>query len=76
MYTVTFRSARGADDASALVAVHAACEAVDGVDRTSVIEYLPSIEGYAEGLTRSDPEDWVIAEADGEVIGYGRANIW
>jgi mycothiol synthase len=76
MQTMTFRPARGAEDAPALIAVHDACEATDGVDRTSVIEYLPRVEGYAEGLTRSDPEDWVIAEMNGEVVGYGRANIW
>ena len=75
MNTTKFRSPTGADDAAALVRIHELCRAADGHDPISLLEYRPTLAWYQDELTGSNPADWVIAEVDGAVAGYGHA-LW
>ena len=69
---LTFRSTRGASDAANLIAVHTACAEVDALLTESAEEYAGNLGWYNHALENSDPKDWVIAELDGAIVGYGQ----
>ncbi len=73
--TLTFRPTRGARDAANLIAVHTACAEVDALLEDSAEEYRPDIGWYSHDLEKTNSQDWVIAELDGEVVGYGHT-LW
>jgi mycothiol synthase len=75
MDSIQFRSAQGPDDAAALLTVHARCAAADGDDPHSLLAYRPTVDWYRDELATSDPDDWTIAEADGQIVGYGHT-MW
>jgi mycothiol synthase len=70
--TITFRSTRGASDAADLIAVHTACTETDALLTESAEEYAGNLDWVKYALERSEPKDWVIAELDGEIVGYGQ----
>lgn len=72
---MTFRSARGASDAANLIAVHAACAEVDALLADSAEEYRANLDWYNHDLEQGDPKDWVIAELNSEIVGYGHT-LW
>lgn len=41
----------------------------------SAEEYRPTLEWYTHDLEKTNPQDWVIAELDGQVVGYGQT-LW
>ena len=75
MSSVKFRTTVGASDADHFIAVHHARAATDGVDPDNLEEYNPDLEGYREVIASSSPEDWLVAEHEGEVIAYGQT-LW
>jgi mycothiol synthase len=72
---LAFRSTRGASDAADLIAVHAACAEVDALLADSAEEYRANLDWYNHDLEKTDPKDWVIAEQNGEIVGYGHT-LW
>jgi mycothiol synthase len=70
--TLTFRSTRGPSDAANLIAVHTACTETDALLTESADEYAGNLDWVNNALKHSDPKDWVIAELDGEIVGYGQ----
>lgn len=70
-----FRAAHGPADAPALLEIHARCRAADGSDPFSLLEYRPTLPWYQHELANSNPADWVLAEVNGAVVGYGHA-LW
>lgn len=70
-----FRTTVGAPDAEHFIAVHQARAATDSVDPDHPEEYNPSLEDYREAVASSSPEDWLVAEHEGEVVAYGQT-LW
>ena len=73
--TLIFRPTRGASDAADLIAVHTACAEMDAILEDSAEEYRPNLEWYSQELEHSNPRDWVIAELNGKIVGYGHT-LW
>jgi mycothiol synthase len=73
--SLIFRQTRGASDAAALIAVHTACVETDALLEDSAEEYWPTLEWYSHDLAKTDSRDWVIAELNGQVVGYGHT-LW
>ncbi len=68
---LTFRRFQGEEDYPKMAAVIEASKAVDQIERTNSVEEIA--HSYSH-LVNCDPrQDMIFAEADGEVIGYGRA---
>ena len=70
-----FRSTYGASDAADLIAVHTACAETDALLEDSAEEYRPDLEWYQHDLEKTNPRDWVIAELNGNIVGYGHT-LW
>ncbi len=73
--TLIFRATRGASDAADLIAVHTTCAEVDALLEDSAEEYRPDLEWYSHDLEKTNSQDWVIAELNGNVVGYGHT-LW
>ncbi len=73
--SLTFRPAYGASDAPDLIDVHTACTEVDALLKDSAEEYRPTLEWYSHDLTKTNPQDWIIAKLNGNVVGYGHT-LW
>ncbi len=75
-----FHPIRGEQDADALYAVRAGCAARDQIDPLSTLEGVPSREQIAEMLSNAVTEHrqdcWLVAQVDGQVIGYIRIINW
>ncbi|MBN1139416.1 MAG: GNAT family N-acetyltransferase [Anaerolineae bacterium] len=75
-----FRPIRGEPDADALHAVHAGRLVRDAVDPMSTYEDCPSRASLATDLaqacTDGRQDDWLVAEVDGEVVGYSQIDAW
>lgn len=76
----TFRPARGAADAEALLAVRQGCAAHDGHDPLSSVESPTTQEGLSHALLDLEAHGALdrlcVVEAGGEVIGYGGFYNW
>ncbi len=70
-----FRPTHGESDAADLIEVHTACAEVDQLLEDSAEEYRPDLEWYKNDLKKTNPQDWVIAALDGNVVGYGHT-LW
>jgi mycothiol synthase len=74
------RPIRGEEDAPDLVAIHLARKDHDQVDPLSTLESIPSLESMQTALThamaKGQQEDWLVAEVDKRVVGYGRIASW
>ncbi len=70
-----FRPTHGESDAVDLIEVHTACAEVDQLLEDSAEEYRPDLKWYKNDLQKTNPQDWVIAELDGRVVGYGHT-LW
>jgi GNAT superfamily N-acetyltransferase len=71
---LTFRHFRGPSDYPAMAAAIAASADADGVERADTVD---DIARAYEHLSNCDPyQDMIFAEADGQVIGYGRCFWW
>ncbi len=69
---LVFRRYRGPEDFPGMVAVYDACRPVDGYEWPTSVEDLA--RSFAH-MTHCDPhQDMIIAEVDGEMIGYGRGS--
>lgn len=69
-----FRRFQGAADYPRMLAVIEASKVADQIER---VDSLENLTRYYEHLTNCDPErDMVIAEVQGEVVGYARATWW
>lgn len=79
-HPVHFRTIRGPQDAEALYAIHEARIAIGEVDPLSTSEDLPTLGGLrsslAEALTANGQDRWVVVEAEGRVVAYGRIDDW
>jgi mycothiol synthase len=75
-----FRPIRGEKDATDLAAIHLACKDRDQVDPLSTLENLPSLESMQTSLSnamaKGQQEDWLVAEVNERVVGYGRIASW
>jgi GNAT superfamily N-acetyltransferase len=75
-----FRPIRGEKDAPDLVAIHLDRKERDQVDPLSTLESIPSLESMQRSLThamaKARGEDWLVAEVDERVVGYGRIASW
>ncbi len=75
-----FRHVSDARDAEALFRVHEQRADHDQTDRLSSIEHTPTQEDLARWIAQVVQEghnsNWLIAEVNGEVIGYSRINWW
>jgi mycothiol synthase len=74
-YVFNFRLPHGPSDAANLIAVHTACAEVDALLEDSAEEYRPTLEWYTHDLEKTNPKDWIIAELNNEVVGYGHT-LW
>jgi ribosomal protein S18 acetylase RimI-like enzyme len=72
---VLFRSCKGPQDAESFAQVHRERREADGVLEGFIFEAFPSASDLARELDGADPLDWVVAEADGKVVGYGHAMV-
>ena len=67
-------------EAAALFSVHEQCADHDQTDRLSSIEHTPTQEDLARWLAQAVQEghtsNWLITQANEEVIGYSRINWW
>jgi mycothiol synthase len=70
-----FRSPCGASDAADLIAVHTACVETDALLEDSAEEYRPTLEWYRHDLEKTNSKDWILAELDGNIVGYGHT-LW
>ena len=69
-----FRRFRGPEDYAAMSDVINASSAADGIERASSADEVANTYTY---LSNCDPyQDVIIAEAAGEMVGYGRAMWW
>lgn len=75
MNSIQFRSTIGAADAASLIAIHAASAEIDGISPTSPEEYRPNLEWYSQELPSSNPNDWIIAEQNNQIVAYGQT-LW
>ena len=67
---LTFRRFRGESDYPSMAALIAAGKAVDGVERSTSVEDIAATYRHLENC---DPaQDMLFAEADGQMIAYGR----
>jgi mycothiol synthase len=77
---LNFRPIRGEQDAADLVAVHLDRKDRDQVDPLSTLESIPSLEAMQASLVnavaKARQEDWIVAEVDESVGGYGRILSW
>ena len=77
---LSFRLLCGEQDADALYAVRVGCSARDQIDPLSTLEGLPSREQIAEMLSHAvaenQPDRWLAAQVDGQVVGYIRITSW
>jgi mycothiol synthase len=75
-----FRPIQGEIDASDLVAIHLDRKDRDQVDPLSTLESIPSLESMQRSLSdtiaKGQQEDWLVAEVDECVVGYGRIASW
>ena len=75
-----FRPFCGPGDLRGFAAVRAACAVQDRVDNLSSVEGVPTLADLEERLVRSegfDPEeDVLVAQVDGQVVGYSSAIWW
>jgi mycothiol synthase len=77
---LSFRPIRGEKDAPDLVAIHLARKHRDQVDPLSTLENIPSLESMqtflSNAMAKTQHEDWLVAEVDERVVGYGRIASW
>ena len=77
---LVFRPFCGLADLPDIAAVRAACALRDRVDGLSSVESVPTLADLEERLVRSegfDPEsDVLVAQVDGQVVGYSSAIWW
>jgi ribosomal protein S18 acetylase RimI-like enzyme len=77
---LSFRHPYGEQDANALAAVHAGRAARDTVDPFSILESLPTDEEIRTAITQAATaqqlDHWLVAEVNGQVVGYGVIESW
>jgi len=77
---LTFRHLRDEQDAAAVHALRAGCVEADRVDLLATSEGLPSLEEMQEavaGIIAAGQQDRrLLAEADGQVVGYTLIDAW
>jgi mycothiol synthase len=73
---ITFRPRDPDRDAASLSALIDACAGADHIDPHSTLERLLSPAAARDLLARVAPEDLLVAEADGRLIGYNRISWW
>ncbi len=77
---LVFRSLQGPTDAAALCAVHYARQERDQIDPLSTSEGLPlreQVEEMLSGVVAAGKEgNWLIAQVEGQVVGYTRLSGW
>jgi mycothiol synthase len=64
------------DDAAAIHRIIHACQFVDGIDPLSTLESLPTLQEVVDYFDSLPHENILIAEKDGQVVGYNRINWW
>jgi hypothetical protein len=68
------------DDADRIVAVCVRAAEADAVDPLSTLEGVPTPEeqrtAVRRALERGEQEHWLLVEAGGEPVGYGRVLWW
>src|SRR5579862_7217701 len=72
MSDLLFRNIQGIDDATAIIRIHALCSELEGSDKGSLEEYHPTLAWYEESITNLNSADWILAELNGIVVGYGQ----
>jgi ribosomal protein S18 acetylase RimI-like enzyme len=72
MSDLRFRNIQGMDDAVALIRIHTLCNEIEGAAPGSLEEYRPTPAWYEKNLNLLNPADWILAEMDGTVVGYGQ----
>jgi mycothiol synthase len=77
---LVFRCSRIPDDLSRLVAVHEGSAQADGVDPLSSMESIPTLDEFRARFAPSSAfdtaADALIAEMNGQIIGYSRVTWW
>ncbi len=77
---LVFRPFRGSDDLRGMALVRAACAVEDRVDNLSSVEGVPTLADLEKRMVAAegfDPEeDVLVAQVDGQVVGYSSAIWW
>ncbi len=76
---LSFRHLRGEEDYQKMLAVREKSKDYDKVDPLSTLESIPTLKQLEEGISEDhgDPyRDVLIAEGNGEVIGYNHISWW
>jgi ribosomal protein S18 acetylase RimI-like enzyme len=77
---LSFRPIRGEQDAEALRSLQLDRKVRDAVDPLSSLESIPTLESLRQSLSEAvataRQANWLVAEVDRRVVGYGRIASW